>query len=112
MGRPSHLFGILIAAGVAAALSPVFPSQAPEPGSAERERPPVRPETRMVPQRQWEYMQLPCVPMGEATGQRKEQEDRLNEQGKRGWEMVSLIEVQHPPVRGCLLATFKRQVLN
>jgi hypothetical protein len=25
---------------------------------------------------------------------------------------VSLLEVQHPPSRGCLLATFKRPVLN
>jgi hypothetical protein len=71
----------------------------------------VRPQTRLVPQRQWEYMQLPCMPSGPATTER-EREERLNEQGKRGWELVSLLEVEHPPGRGCLLATFKRQVLN
>ena len=46
------------------------------------------------------------------TGSEREREDRLNEQGKRGWELVSLLEVEHPPARGCLLATFNRQVLN
>jgi hypothetical protein len=38
--------------------------------------------------------------------------DKLNEDGKRGWELVSLVEVQHAPGRECLLVTFKRQVLN
>jgi hypothetical protein len=71
----------------------------------------VKPKTRLVPQRQWEYMQLPCLPAPPAASDR-EREDRLNEQGKRGWELVSLLEVEHPPGRGCLLATFKRQVLN
>jgi hypothetical protein len=69
----------------------------------------VKPQTRLVPQRQWEYLQLPCLPL---MGSDREREDRLNEQGKRGWELVTLLEVQHPPARGCLLATFKRPVLN
>jgi hypothetical protein len=80
---------------------------------APRDTPPrVRPEARLVPQRQWEYSQMPCVPAAEATGGRRELEEKLNEQGKRGWELVSLLEVDHPPVRGCLLATFKRQMVN
>jgi hypothetical protein len=74
--------------------------------------PPPRPESRLVPQRQWEYSQLPCLPTGDPNAQRREIEDRLNEQGKRGWELVGLLEVDRPPGRGCLLATFKRQVLN
>jgi hypothetical protein len=107
----THVLGGLSAAALATWLA-LPPSTAQEPDSAARERARARPETRLVPQRQWEYVQLPCLPAGDATLQRKEHEDRFNEQGKRGWEMVSLIEVQQPPARGCLLATFKRPVLN
>ena len=82
---------------------------------AERNPPPdprVRPEARLVPQRQWEYKQLPCVPTAPLVRERGDFADRLNEDGKRGWELVSLVEVQHAPGHECLLATFKRQVLN
>lgn len=88
----------------------VVPSSAQERDGAAREAS-VRPQPRLVPQRQWEYMQLPCMASGPGTTER-EREERLNEQGKRGWELASLLEVEHPPGRGCLLATFKRQVLN
>lgn len=91
-----------------------FPTGAQETERAPQSDPRVRPETRQVPQRQWEYKQLPCVPTGLATRERPgDLADRLNEHGKRGWELVSLLEVQQIP-RGneCLLATFKREVLN
>jgi len=73
----------------------------------------VRPETKLVPQRQWEYMQLPCMHAAAVTGGRgNELADELNQHGKRGWELVSLLEIQQPPGRDCLLATLKRQALN
>lgn len=87
-------------------------SRAQEP---ERLPPPegrIRPEARLVPQRQWEYKQLPCLPTAPLARERGDFADRLNEDGKRGWELVSLVEVQHVPGHECLLATFKRQVLN
>jgi hypothetical protein len=72
----------------------------------------IRPEARLVPQRQWEYKQLPCVPTAPLVRDRGDFADKLNEDGRRGWELVSLVEVQHAPGRECLLATFKRQILN
>ena len=81
----------------------------------ERNPPPEarpRPEAKLVPQRQWEYKQLPCVPTAPLVRERADFVDRLNEDGRRGWELVSLVELQHAPGRECLLATFKRQVLN
>jgi len=38
--------------------------------------------------------------------------DKLNEDGKRGWELVGLVALWPGTGRECLLATFKRQVLN
>lgn len=115
MPQRSHAFALAAAGAVAivAALSSgaVVSSSAQEAESPPRDHPPVRPQTRLVPQRQWEYMQLPYIPTGIGASERREQEERLNEQGKRGWDLVSLLEVQQPP-RGCLLATFKRQVVN
>ena len=109
----THLIAVLSAAALATWLAlPTTVAQEADHAARDRGRSPVRPETRLVPQRQWEYMQMPCLPIGEVAAHRKEHEDRLNEHGKRGWEMVSLLEVQHPPSRGCLLATFKRPVLN
>ena len=103
---------VLGGASVAAACSPRL-------GSRRRSTQRVRPATRRAsvrspgrPAAQWEYMQLPCLPVGEPTGHRREFEERLNEQGKRGWEMISLLDMDQPPNRGCLLATFKRQILN
>jgi hypothetical protein len=109
----SPLLALLALAAVAAlwALPPAA-QPAQEAPAITRDEPRVRPESRLVPQRQWEYTQLPCIPIADPNGSRREVEDRLNEQGKRGWELVTLAEVEHPPTRGCLLATFKRQVLN
>jgi hypothetical protein len=52
------------------------------------------------------------MPAGPATRERSELADRLNEVGRRGWELVSLVELQQVPGRECLFATFKREVLN
>jgi uncharacterized protein DUF4177 len=103
--------------GLAAVLAAVFAGSpfATRAQEVERNAPPearIRPEARLVPQRQWEYKQLPCVPTAPLPRDHGEFADKLNEDGKRGWELVSLVEVQHPPGRECLLATFKRQVLN
>lgn len=62
----------LAAAGVAAMLAAsssgaVVPSSAQERDSGAREAY-VRPQTRLVPQRQWEYMQLECIRAREALG--------------------------------------------
>src|SRR5260221_10944334 len=81
---------------------------------AERNPPPearIRPEAKLVPQRQWEYKQLPCLPTAPLAREHVDFADRLNEDGRRGWELVSLVEVQHAPGRECLLATFKRPIL-
>jgi Domain of unknown function (DUF4177) len=103
----------LLAGALLTVLAAILGSLAGRSAAQESEGPPrethVKPQTRLVPQRQWEYLQLPCMGAG---GSEREREDRLNEQGKRGWELVSLLEVEHPPVRGCILATFKRPVLN
>jgi len=102
---------------VAIALVAVFAGRSFAVQAQEVERDPrpdarIRPEARLVPQRQWEYKQLPCVPTAPLVRERGDFADRLNEDGKRGWELVSLVEVQHAPGHECLLATFKRQVLN
>jgi len=86
-------------------------------GAQEVERTPppeprVRPEARLVPQRQWEYRQLPCMPTATLARDRGDFADKLNEDGKHGWELVSLVELWPGTGRECLLATFKRQVLN
>jgi hypothetical protein len=114
MSRPrSPRAALAVAAAAALALllrpGPVAP-QAPETGPPEPPR--VRPQTRLVPQHQWEYLQPPCIPLGEPSAPRREFEEKLNEQGKRGWELVSLMEADYRGPRGCLLATFKRQLSN
>lgn len=81
----------------------------------ERPAPPeprVRPEARLVPQRQWEYKQPPCMATAPLARERIDFADKLNEDGKHGWELVSLVVVWPTTGRECLLATFKRQVLN
>jgi hypothetical protein len=72
----------------------------------------IRPEARLVPQRQWEYKQLPCVPTAPLVRERGDFADRLNEDGRRGWELVSLVELWPGTGRECLLATLKRPLLN
>lgn len=109
--RPTLLLAAtLLAASWAGA---PFSAGAQEPERAPRPDARVRPETRHVPQRQWEYKQLPCTITGLATRERDGLADTLNEHGKRGWELVSLLEVREVPSGPeCLLATLKREVLN
>jgi len=52
---------------------------------------------------------MPTAPLAR---ERSDLADKLNEEGKRGWELVSLVELWPTTGRECLLATFKRQVLN
>jgi hypothetical protein len=113
----SRWTSLLVVGLAGAVLGAPFAGRAFPVGAQEAERNPppearVRPEARLVPQRQWEYKQLPCVPTAPLVREHGDFADRLNEDGKRGWELVSLVEVQHAPGRECLLATFKRQVLN
>ncbi len=70
---------------------------------------------KTVPQRQWEYKQIyPCVASKAATGEPEVLTQSLNEQGRVGWELVSLIQVPEGSGRGgvCYLATFKRGQLH
>lgn len=113
MPQPSYRFALAAAGAVAIAAalwSGAAGTSTAQEGEGAAKDTRVRPQSRLVPQRQWEYTQLPCMPSGPGT--EREREERLNEQGKRGWELASLLELEHPPGRGCLLATFKRQVLN
>ena len=103
--------GALAAFGALVATRP-FPTGAQEVERAAPAEPRVRPETRLVPQRQWEYKQPPCMPTAPLARERGDLADKLNEDGKRGWELVSLVELWPGTGRECLLATFKRQVLN
>jgi hypothetical protein len=105
-------FGLAGAVSGALLAGSSFPMGAQE---VERNPPPearVRAETRLVPQRQWEYKQLPCAPTAPAARERGDFAEKLNEDGKRGWELVSLVQLWPATGRECLLATFKRQVLN
>ena len=92
----------LLAVGLAGAVLPAFFVGAFRVGAQEAERTPppearVHPEARLVPQRQWEYRQLPCLPTAPLVRERGEFADKLNEDGKRGWELVSLVELGPPP---------------
>jgi hypothetical protein len=108
----------LLVVGLAGAvLGAPFAGSAFRVGAQEAERNPppearIRPEARLVPQRQWEYKQLPCLPTAPLARDRGDFADKLNEDGKRGWELVSLVELWPTTGRECLLATFKRQMLN
>ena len=108
----------LPAVGLAGAvLGALLAGSVPPAGGQEAERTPplearIRPEPRLVPQRQWEYKQPPCMPTAPLARERSDLADKLNEEGKRGWELVSLVELWPTTGRECLLATFKRQVLN
>ena len=111
--RTSHLILGLVAAVLAAVFAGGrFAIRAQEVERDPRPDARIRPETRLVPQRQWEYRQVACIPTAPLAREHGDFADKLNEDGKRGWELVSLVEVQHAPGRECLLATFKRQVLN
>jgi hypothetical protein len=107
-----------VALGLAAVvLAALFAGSPFSVGAQEPERnlPPearVRPEPKLVPHRQWEYKQLPCLPTAPLARDRDDIADKLNEDGRRGWELVSLVELRSAAGRDCLLVTFKRQVLN
>lgn len=104
-----------LAAGLAAMLlvaSSGTAARTQEPERATSPEPAVRAAPRLVPQRQWEYRQLPCTPTAEAARERSEFLEKLNDAGRHGWELVGLAEVRQVPGRECLLATFKRQVTN
>jgi len=108
-GLAVGLAAVLLAGSVAAI---PFPTRAQEPDRALSPERKVRPETRLVPQRQWEYRQLPCTPTPLATRERSDFFDTLNDSGRHGWELVSLVEVRQVPGRECLLATLKREIVN
>lgn len=116
MGHSARTSGFAV--GLAAMLLAVsvggrpYPTRAQEPDRPLPPEPRVRPESKLVPQRQWEYRQLPCMPTALAARDRGDFVDQLNDSGRRGWELVSVVELRHVPGRECLLATFKRQLLN
>ena len=71
----------------------------------------VVPGVKTVPQRQWEYKQAgPCVTV--SRGQPMTFEDQLNEAGRRGWELVSVLPRQGGQGQDCYLATFKREMAH
>lgn len=109
-----------LAAGVAAtvliASLAATAARTQEAGSGPSPEPKMRAETRLVPQRQWEYRQLPCVAGNVAAREPAAREageflDRLNDAGRHGWELVGIAELGAPG-RECLLATLKRPLTN
>lgn len=108
-GLTAGLAILLLAATVAG--HPFLP-RAQEPDRPPSPEPKVRAETKLVPQHQWEYRQLPCTPAGAATRERSEFLDQLNDAGRHGWELVGVLELKQVPGRECILATLKRAVLN
>jgi hypothetical protein len=116
MGHSSRTSGVAVGLAamllVASVVNSPYSTRAQEPDRPLPPEPRVRAETKLVPQRQWEYRQLPCVPTATATRERSEYADQLNDAGRRGWELISVVELRHVPGRECVLATFKRQVLN
>jgi hypothetical protein len=116
MGHSSRRSGLAVGLAallvIASVIGRPLPTRAQE---ADRPLPPeprVRAETKLVPQRQWEYRQLPCMPTVLAARDRGDFVDQLNDSGRHGWELVSVVELRHVPGRECLFATFKRPVLN
>jgi hypothetical protein len=62
----------------------------------------------------WEYSQVSLCPNDDGGGPRASglYEDKLNEQGERGWELVALTS-RFPTLRPeCYIATFKRERLR
>ena len=62
----------------------------------------------------WEYSQVSTCPNDDGGGPRASGlfEDKLNEQGERGWELVALTS-RPPNLRPeCYVATFKRERLR
>lgn len=62
----------------------------------------------------WEYRQVSTCPSDDGAGPRASGlfEDKLNEEGERGWELVALTS-RFPTLRPeCYIATFKRERLR
>jgi len=78
----------LVVVGLAGAvLGAPFAGRAFPVGAQEAERNPqpevrIRPEAKLVPQRQWEYKQLPCLPTAPLAREHGDFADRLNEDGR------------------------------
>lgn len=74
-----------------------------------------QPKAPKEARKQWEYNQvLTCPTNDEGAGPRVGGlfEDKLNEQGERGWELVALTS-RPPSIRPeCYVATFKRERLR
>jgi hypothetical protein len=62
----------------------------------------------------WEYSQMTLCPNDDGAGPRASglYEDKLNEQGERGWELVALTSRLPTPRPECYIATFKRERLR
>jgi hypothetical protein len=125
------IVGVCVALAISVALlktgAPVASGQ--EPSRADDEDR-VRPTPKMVPQRQWEYkVVVVCAPtMAEGPTLEEELDATFNEQGKRGWELASLVSAadlslvsalntrgRRGEARGgryCWLATFKRDQVH
>src|SRR4029079_7032160 len=91
---------LMATAGLGAALVVglmLFRAGAPVASGQERERSGeddrVRPAPQTVPQRQWEYkVVVVCAPtMAEGPPLEDDLETALNEQGKRGWDLASVV---------------------
>lgn len=101
------LVGLLAVLGLVAGSQAVPEDGKPETGVSQPKAPK---EARKL----WEYSQVSLCPNDEGAGPRASAlyEDKLNEQGERGWELVALTS-RFPTVRPeCYIATFKRERLR
>jgi hypothetical protein len=71
-----------------------------------------QPRSPKEARRQWEYKQVwPCK-RSEVPRQSEELQTELNDEGEKGWELVSFVAT-FPGGRGdCFVATFKRERLR
>jgi uncharacterized protein DUF4177 len=111
MRRLRFVVGIVL---VTAPVAVVLSGRAGLSQASSADEPPVvgeiNPRPKTVPQRQWEYKQT--IPCAFARGRLTFEED-LNEHGKKGWELVSLMPAGAGQAnRDCFLATFKRETLH
>jgi Domain of unknown function (DUF4177) len=60
----------------------------------------------------WEYSQVSLCPNDDGPRASGFYEDKLNEQGERGWELVALTSRFPTPRPECFIATFKRERLR
>lgn len=74
-----------------------------------------QPKAPKEARKMWEYSQVLTCPSNEDGGGPRSSglfEDKLNEQGERGWELVALTS-RPPSIRpDCYVATFKRERLR